>query len=177
MYLSCLYVSGSDPRNITSFVLGFLSTLGHIEVNVVLGPGYNDPQGIYKEYSKFDNISIHYNLPSLSKLIYESDICIISGGLTLFECVYIGTPSIVICQVEHQKFTARKYHEKGCLLNMGLIDEVTLTQFKDELSRLISDIRLRERLSYKSKKEISSNGVYNIVKLIESKLKEGIQNE
>jgi len=88
-----IVVSGLDPGNLSN--LG--QTAGNIEAETGL------------------EIILHQRPTDYYKLLSSSDIAIVSGGLTAFECAYAGIPAIGIPQYEHQLENFNRLEVRGCL--------------------------------------------------------------
>ena len=87
------------------------------EVNVVLSNNTTD--AIIREKKTF---KILRNPKNFYELLMTSDIALISGGVLLQEALYLGIPSIVLPQYEHQKKAATERKSKGEVLECLNLD-------------------------------------------------------
>ena len=114
---------GSDPNNISALMLPIIKSNPTHEFILVLGPGYIKKEELIEDVCGIKNINILHNVASLSKLIYEADLCVVSGGLTLYECMYLQKKSFVACQVTHQVDSAIRYQEETNIYGLGVVDK------------------------------------------------------
>lgn len=163
-YIKKVFVcfGGSDPQDITSKILPRICSFNDIKFDVVIGPGYKKTEEIVSKYRDSENINLIIGQNDLSKYIYDSDLCIVSGGLTLFECVFMNKNIFVACQVEHQFLTASIFEKKYNVKNLGIINN-NIKYFDSVISTL-------ERKNYyfsKNEYEIV-NGKYKIKEIIDN---------
>lgn len=162
-----LSFGGSDPKNISLRALRELSTIDNINITVVIGSAYNY-KNIIKDYAKnLKNCNIIYNAKDMGELMSMNDICIISGGITLYETSVVGTPSIVICQVSHQVETARKFALNGIAINLGIVDELKDGDIKNSLIKVLNNKDLLTKMSEKGKKFVDGKGLFRVVNIIQ----------
>lgn len=161
-----LTFGGSDPKNITKHTINELKRLRDIDITIVLGPAYRKLDELTKIINNMPNYTIIRNAKNMPELIYNSDLCFVSGGITLYEVAAIGTPSIVVCQVEHQVKTAERFEKDGVVINLGLIDELKEGQIISAFNELNNDIKKRQALSTTGKKYVDGKGLYRVKKII-----------
>lgn len=168
-----LSFGGSDPNNITLYALNNLIDLEDIEITVCIGPAFKKTlvDTINKMIDGHKNINV-IRVDDISSYIIESDLCIVSGGITLFEVAYLGVPSIVICQVDHQVETAKLFEANNACLNLGLHSELGEEHLKQEFFNIINDYQRREELSMASKLYVDGKGIERIEREIIKILKE-----
>lgn len=161
-----LTFGGSDPKDITLTSLKELSDIQGIEITVVIGPGFNKEDRIYELSKSITSCKVIKNATNMAQLIYESDLCIVSGGITLFEVASIGTPAIVVCQVDHQVVTANKFEIDGVCINLGLIDKMEHGKIYSTFKLIDSDVMLRKMISEKGKESVDGLGIKRVSEII-----------
>ncbi|MBW9222850.1 UDP-2,4-diacetamido-2,4,6-trideoxy-beta-L-altropyranose hydrolase [Methanothermococcus sp. SCGC AD-155-K20] len=104
-----LTFGGSDPSNLTCKVLKMLinANKNDLKITIVLGPHfiYYDKLNKVLEMCRHNGlcIKIYKDIENIAELMYNSDLVITSPGLSMFESLFIGVPTIAICQNDLQK--------------------------------------------------------------------------
>ncbi|MDX9703225.1 MAG: glycosyltransferase [Candidatus Auribacterota bacterium] len=159
---------GSDPRNLTPWVIEILSKkYTAYDVTVVTGQGYAEPRVISTLCQKNGFTHLH-NITTMAEELYTSDIAVISGGVTLYEAAACGVPAVVLPQVKHQYHIAQRFEQNGiCICPFNHLDQtedvVMLT-----IDKLIRDRELRQAMSNNGKSLVDGNGANRICDIIES---------
>jgi UDP-2,4-diacetamido-2,4,6-trideoxy-beta-L-altropyranose hydrolase len=138
-------VGGYDLRNLNPKIIEVLNSIDfdviedqyidkeNLHIYIVIGPSFDKVDQILAEVEKSSlNISLHFNVKKMSKLMVRSDIAISSGGSTLYELALTKTPALVLLQAENQVRVAEKldgksgmnlgYEEKFTNISKGIID-------------------------------------------------------
>tara|TARA_B100000212_G_scaffold220598_1_gene167066 strand:- start:6478 stop:8130 length:1653 start_codon:yes stop_codon:yes gene_type:complete len=113
------------------------------EVNVVLSE--NNKDFLTKKHKK---INFFYRPSNFYEILKSSDIAIISGGIMLQETTYLGIPSIVLPQYDHQRKIALQRKEEGSIIDVfHLQQKNVLVDFIEEClnSDHVNDISLKSR--------------------------------
>ncbi|MGE6630430.1 PseG/SpsG family protein [Bacillus sp. NPDC077027] len=153
-------LGGSDPSGLLEKVTSALKSADHLDVIAVAGSASR----FNEDLSDAQHIQLLRHTTHLPLLLFEADLALIAGGVTLYEAICIGVPSIVLSQVEHQTETAAMFAKKGACLHLGLganVDEKDILQAVEKLSN-----------SYFLRKSIHLNGRT----LIDGKGLERVQN-
>jgi UDP-2,4-diacetamido-2,4,6-trideoxy-beta-L-altropyranose hydrolase len=161
-----LTFGGSDPKNITVYAINELSQLDDIFFSIVVGPAYKNIDNLRRIVKDIPNCSLLINTKNMPELIYNSDLCLTSGGITLYETAALGTPSIVICQVEHQEETAKRFEKDGVALDLGLVDDLKGGEIIEAFNKLNNNINLRQNLSCNGKRYVDGKGLCRIKTII-----------
>ena len=90
-----IFLGGSDSKNITSKILKIISNIKFEKLNfkVIIGQNNKKYQYIIKNFSKYKNIDLLFNIDSLTNLIKNSDFIVSSLGTVLWEIIYFKTVS------------------------------------------------------------------------------------
>lgn len=116
-------MGGSDPSNLTLKVVKSLkSSKINYNYNIVLGPLMDDTnrQKIKKEVHGISNFMVYDAPKDLLKIIAKQDLVICSAGRTLYECAYLGRPTIITPSIDHEDITAQIYSNLTGNYNVGL---------------------------------------------------------
>ncbi|MBO5239351.1 MAG: hypothetical protein J6B50_11355 [Lachnospiraceae bacterium] len=160
---------GSDPKEYTLKLEFLFSKYPSVQFFVVIGPNYQNKEKIKSFGQMYKNVQVLENCNDLSEYLYSADIALISGGITLFEAAYIGTPCIVLCQVEHQNITAKKFFDEGACEFINCAE----TELEEAVVKLFNKIKKQEvrlQMSNLQKKYVSVNGIENVLNVIKQLL-------
>ena len=94
-----LTFGGADPQNLTMKALLALDDVDDLDMTVVLGPAY----GYRQELEAFvaglaSKPTVLRNVEHMADILFEADLVLCSGGMTVFEIAALGRPGIVLCQ-------------------------------------------------------------------------------
>ena len=146
---------GFDENKIIDFILEPLSEyLDKIKTKIILSPATSKSKKIKNFERMFKKeLTIIPKTNSMFKEISESEYGLCSGGITTYEFASKGIFFGIICQVEHQKLTAKKWQNKKMATNLGLIDEINYKKIK----KFLDDI-LRKKHPNKIMKIVDGKG-------------------
>jgi spore coat polysaccharide biosynthesis predicted glycosyltransferase SpsG len=146
-----------------------LVTFGGIEkmdqdfrTTIVIGPAFtriNEFEKVLKSAKK--EYLIKSNVSNMVDLMYNADIAITSGGVTVYELAAVGTPGIVLCQNEHEDTNV--FERYGTVIKLGLGEVVSENEIVNALQQLIKNVNLRQTMSKKGKKLVDGKGTKRIV--------------
>ena len=174
-FASKVFVSfgGFDSRQLSSYFLNLIPKikgLNHYDIIV----SRLDPDNLNNLVQLAGNIEaetclrilLHQRPIDYYKLLSTSDIAIVSGGLTAFECAYAGIPAIGIPQYEHQLENFKRLERRGCL-KKGTRDMELDTEL---LCSLVNDLSInyteRIAMSHSGMGLIDGEGLKRTVNLI-----------
>lgn len=173
---------GHDERNLLGFYLDILrknELFDNKKFKIDLLVGNKDDVNLryWKKQIKFlnkhkkINISLFVRTENYFKILLKADIAILSGGLTIFNAIYGGVPSIAIPQYQHQLKTLKKLKSYKAI-KMGS-ENIILNEkkFLYETNLLINSYNERLKLSNNAKNLIDGKGSKRVVKIIKSLLK------
>jgi spore coat polysaccharide biosynthesis predicted glycosyltransferase SpsG len=141
-----LTFGGSDPSNITEYILNLLINNDinkKIHILVILGIGYVYKTKIINLIENHTNISISIDEQNMIGQFQTSDIAITSCGCAMFEACYFLVP--VIC-ISHNK--REVLHTQLCpnntIINLGLFKNLNNNLLINKLNLLIDSKEKRE---------------------------------
>ncbi|MCE7055303.1 hypothetical protein LZF95_11505 [Algoriphagus sp. AGSA1] len=158
-------MGGTDPLNITYLCLKAVVNLDYF-IEVVLSPinsYYEEIKELIKDKS---NIHLHNKVSSMAKLMLNSDVVLLNGGLTRYETCMAQTPFIAIAIHETQfKITEELTHaEVG--MNLGIVHELSEMQIQQAVIELMENYHYRLQMSRRMRKLFDGKGVERIFELI-----------
>ena len=151
----------TDSANITLKILKILSSkkFSNFKLNIVVGVNNSNLKKIIKLSKKRKKTKIYFNLKSMGEVIKKSDLAISSGGTFLWECIYLGIPSLVV-NYSKKNFKNSDYLRKiNCLKVIGS-KNISEIQLKKNLNRSMSNLNFLN--SWQISKIIDGYGVQRI---------------
>tara|TARA_B100000787_G_scaffold165478_1_gene149421 strand:+ start:4713 stop:5825 length:1113 start_codon:yes stop_codon:yes gene_type:complete len=132
-----VYFGGTDADNLTGAVLSALSKidLSEIWVDIVIGENYCNIEFLEKLSATRGRTRIHKLRPHLADLMAEADLAIGAVGITNWERLCVGLPSIVISVADNQNQISKKLHHLGAVNWIGSADNVN----SDTIYRAVKD--------------------------------------
>ena len=82
------------------------------------------------------NVQLHCGLPTLAPLMARADLAIGAAGVTTWERLCLGLPSLVITVAEHQRPIAEKLQQEGLIRWLGdqdVVAESTVAQVLEDV--------------------------------------------
>lgn len=162
---------GTDPNNLTKYVLEKLSSFKDLNIKVILGIGYSEEESLKYFKKNYSNITFLKDIKRMSSHMLESDIFITSNGRTTYEAASVGVPTISICQ--NQREIKHMFGElTGTILNLGLFSDLEQGKFIEKFNYLYNNYDARLNLSNKMKSLNLKKGADRVIKLILEKYEE-----
>lgn len=97
----------------------------------------------------------------------SSDLAILSGGLSLYQALSSGIPSIVISQYDHQLRNAKSLEKLNAVVNLGLANQVRPDKIRKVTSSLCTDLQKRSSLSATGQALVDRGGARRMADLIQ----------
>ena len=162
----CITCGGSDPQNITYKILRAISEMDSLKINikVIIGPNF------YEEHiekitrliqDKLNTAEIISSPESIKNYIEWSDITIATSGLTKYEILSMGTPSIIIPFDKKQFLLNKESSETGAFITIKS-DKISSNLGK-ELYSMIEDREIRKNMSKKASILLDGKGINRII--------------
>lgn len=151
-------MGGYDINNLAELVLEVLDEMG---LDAIVTKSINHGN-LGEKFSRAEVFSEenYYNA------MRECIIGVTNGGLTMFQSLFYGMPTIVVPQYEHQKINIDAV--KHCCLSA----ETNKSDIKDKVNRVMGSEYLRTKLSIFSTQHVDGKGASRVAALIE-----GVCNE
>ena len=163
-----LSFGGYDYSGLTKRVLDIVRDVPNIRRVVVVTA---DAEFLERHHSSAEgdrgcDIEVLCDVSNFTEIMSQADVAIISGGLTLFEAMRCGVPSLVVAQYEHQLQTARRYESLGATTCIGLPIDGFEDRLREALARLIAEPELREHISISGGRLVDGKGLQRVADLI-----------
>jgi spore coat polysaccharide biosynthesis predicted glycosyltransferase SpsG len=136
-----VFFGGSDPYGATELALTAMamSKLRDSHVDVVLGANHAARHRIEALAGALPLAEIHGTLPSLSALMKQADLAIGAAGVTTWERMCLGVPSVVVSVADNQLRNAEALAESHHIIYAGPVSAVsprTLARLLDRLQEM-----------------------------------------
>ncbi|AVM25811.1 PseG/SpsG family protein [Bacillus pumilus] len=154
-------LGGSDPGGLLLKVVSSLLEARHLHILAVAGKASRVEEQIEAAHIQFirhtDQLPAH---------LAEADLAIVAGGMTLYEAVCIGVPSIVLSQVDHQAVTAARFAQNGACHHLGLGDLVDEKDIWRAARRLSGSYFLRRSIHLNGRSLIDGKGTERVKNIL-----------
>jgi UDP-2,4-diacetamido-2,4,6-trideoxy-beta-L-altropyranose hydrolase len=163
-----VYFGGSDQNNLTGRCLEALDTpeLSGIAIDVVRGTTNPHAEYLHSFTANRENIRLHENLPDLSVLINRADLGIGAAGVTTWERMCLGLPSIVVTIAENQEPAATALADDVYISYLGKHSEVTVGHIRTAVTEKLLDKGEVISQAAKSRALVDGNGVLRVAEFI-----------
>lgn len=158
---------GTDPSRLTLRALEALASLdGSFATDVVLGPGYDDPDGVRRIAAALPGeVEIVQKTKVMSQYMERADLMLTSGGRTVYEAASIGVPTVVLCQNDRELEHLFASPSNG-FLNLGLGADVSAERLADEIGALVADPARRKDMQRRMWRWEAHAGIERVLALI-----------
>jgi len=172
-----LCFGGYDHNGLTVKALKSIVGMGKcLNVTALIGSAFHNENELLDlaasgKIGRFDIIKETSNIGFFLK---RADIGIVSGGLTLFEAMHCGLPTMALCQYEHQVATSARYQKEGAVVNLGLGTRIDRSRIGGELESLIDDYPRRAALSKRAAELVDGKGLQRVAEIINAITKDNM---
>ena len=157
---------GTDPNNFTERVINAITKTSYEgRINVILGLGYSDKEGLISRIQSNPAIQVYTNVPNISEFMFKADIIFTSAGRTMYEICSLGVPSICLCQNERELTHVFGSNANG-FINMGLGINVDDLEIMNQFIDLVNDYDKRIDMNKKMLAIDLKNGFENVWAII-----------
>jgi spore coat polysaccharide biosynthesis predicted glycosyltransferase SpsG len=131
-----IFLGGTDPYNIMNTVVNDLKHNNcNLKFNILMETNLSYP----------DNFNFKGQVKNFYNELMNNDIAIINGGISRYECMYIGIPTIAISIHKKQFNITKQVSDMGAMINLGIYNELQNNSVSETLTRLVSN--KEERIS------------------------------
>jgi spore coat polysaccharide biosynthesis predicted glycosyltransferase SpsG len=101
-----------------------------------------------------------------ARMLFDADIALVAGGVTLYEAACLGTPALVVSHHELQQITVARFDALGIAQNLGLAGSVTASQLEEAVLSLAGDANRRAEMGRRGRELVDGCGAERIDRLI-----------
>lgn len=144
-----VFFGGSDPLDLTGTALKALSVsaLNELKVDVVVGTNYLHHDSLKQIAQLRGNTTVHQPRSHLADLMAGADIAVGAGGVTNWERMCLGLPSLVVVVAENQAPISEILNRSGVIRLLGKAEDITESIVSDALLDEIESRRFISRIT------------------------------
>jgi len=162
-------MGGVDQFNLTKTILLALMDCveNYTKITVVAGP-FNPHISILKKICKQleKNVNLLVDPPNFAELIGNAYLGIFANGITTYEAIYLGVPSINIALTDFHDLRGKELQNKGLIKYIGKYDKILDKDLCQEINHLMSNYELLEKMHNECSKTIPANSSLNVLEII-----------
>ncbi|MBN1492683.1 MAG: UDP-2,4-diacetamido-2,4,6-trideoxy-beta-L-altropyranose hydrolase [Candidatus Omnitrophica bacterium] len=161
-------IGGGDPHNYTQKILECLEGVDYtFNTAVILGPTFKDIHHIKQKWKNHERVYFLEDLETLVKPLLWADCAIVNGGLTMFESLCLGTPTLVVSQNTDEVKNVKRLERKNAVLDVGLGKKVSVNKLNKRLRKVCDNLEFRKKLSDAGKEIVDGKGIFRVLGIIE----------
>lgn len=162
-----VYFGGADQTNLTGLTLDAFLKINRsdIRMDIVISSSSPFEGEIKAKASKYNNIFVFQNLPSLALLISCADLAVGAGGASNWERCCLGLPSLIITLADNQIPIASELHKKGLVDLLGHFDQVDIDLVESKLRSYIKT-GLEKSWADRCKEYVDGKGLDRVASII-----------
>lgn len=144
-----VFFGGSDPADLTGKTLQALMAPGlvHLKVDVVVGGNYVHHESLTLLAKERGQTTVHGPQLHLADLMRAADLAVGAGGVTNWERMTLGLPSLVITLAENQVPISVQLNQRGIIRLLGKSEDISVEQIRDALLDEIGTQKYLERIA------------------------------
>lgn len=162
-------MGGADAAGLTVKVAQALGTLPGLEVvEFATGPAFPHRAQLDQALAKAPwRAVIHKGLPRLLERYLEADLCIVAGGLTMYEVCCVGAPALAVCQpIDHQLELAQRLTQAGALSTVGYGHEAPIERIAEAVQSLALQRELRRQMTQAGPSLVDGRGTERVADIL-----------
>lgn len=160
---------GSDTYGILPLIIKSLATLPkRIKFDLLVGQGFKNTREFNLSLKNTKgNFSVYRNVESVSTLMKKAGLAVSAAGITAFELISLGIPTVIVTAEPIEKKIAEYLGRENMVVNLGFVKKAGFQKKFDEklegeVRLLISDYKARERLFDNCFKKFKNGGVNRV---------------
>jgi UDP-2,4-diacetamido-2,4,6-trideoxy-beta-L-altropyranose hydrolase len=135
-----VFFGGTDPGDMTGRTLDALShgEFAGLELDLVVGANYRQRDALEARAKARPRTRLHGATSRVAELMRESDLAIGAGGITTWERMCLGLPTILVSIAENQAAACRDLATAGLARYLGSEAEASVEVLRDALRASIA---------------------------------------
>jgi spore coat polysaccharide biosynthesis predicted glycosyltransferase SpsG len=160
-------MGSTDKRNLTKkIIVAFKKTKFNFHAKIVIGRFFKESEQLVKSLEKDKRFTIIKNKDSLIPFMQTSKIGIFTMGVTTYEALYCGLPSLIISHSKENDQAARKMSSLNCIRYLGYYKSVDFDRMPHISSELMNNPKLRTKYVKNGQKLVDGKGSDRVAKKI-----------
>jgi UDP-2,4-diacetamido-2,4,6-trideoxy-beta-L-altropyranose hydrolase len=155
-----IMMGGSDPDNVTAFVLEALRQVKIDGLEVVAVLGGSNPHAEFLQQFANQPLPIQFlkDAANMPELMAWADIAVSAAGSTCAEMCLLGLPAMLIDVAENQTPVAQELGRRRAAIHLGSSKQVTSEEIAEKLQSLLLGGEHRASLSQRSRELVDGEG-------------------
>jgi UDP-2,4-diacetamido-2,4,6-trideoxy-beta-L-altropyranose hydrolase len=160
---------GSDPENHTLKVIQALQRVDvpGLEATVVIGA--DNPHADELEAAARQSripIQLVHDAQNMPELMAWADVAVSSAGSTVWELLFLGTPTLALILADNQCYIAEQVVELGVGQRLGWARNISDKSLAKAITLLLKDFNLRAKISKDTRQIIDGLGSQRVISII-----------
>lgn len=144
-----IFMGGSDPSGETVKILAALNSLSFARVDVVVGLANRRREQI-RSICRQRGYAFYCQIDFLAQLLAAADFACGAGGISLWERLYLGLPSLTTVVAANQRAVTELIRKKGLTLYCGTNPTVTAETYRIQLEHAAREPEMLAGMSRKA---------------------------
>jgi UDP-2,4-diacetamido-2,4,6-trideoxy-beta-L-altropyranose hydrolase len=169
-----IFFGGSDPLNLTGMAIEALRDpeFRDLEIDVVVGVNNPHRQALEESAHARPRTRLHGPQPHLAELMAKADLSIGAGGVTTWERMCLGLPSIVVSIAENQVPACQSMAEAGLIVYAGHHRVVGVSDLIATIRRAVGETDVLAEMSSRGQRTVDGWGAQRIVESMQPTAKD-----
>jgi UDP-2,4-diacetamido-2,4,6-trideoxy-beta-L-altropyranose hydrolase len=157
---------GSDPLNITSFVIRAFESAQERDYELRIVIGGSNPRAFEIERAAQNcgqTCDVLRDVKDMAKHMAWADLAIMGGGTTCWEAAFMQLPAIAISCASHEDLLLDALSSHGVLQKLGKIEECIASDFVSALSNISRSKETRASMGARGRELIDGKGAFRVI--------------
>ncbi len=162
-------LGGSDPNGVTGRILGALRGLPRdLALDVIVGPGFHLAKTLLRGAGLDPRIRLHDQPRDMPRILARADLAVTGGGSTVYECAYLGLPSLVIRMADNQAAICRTMATAGIVHFLGAWDRVEDEVIAAEVEKVLENEQRLKEMARRGMALVDGRGAFRVAEALAS---------
>lgn len=153
---------GTDPTSETEKVLSIVGEFKEIEFDFVVGANNPRVESLTAQIEKLPNAHLHVQSNEIGKLLAQSDLAFGAGGISTWERLCSGVPSLVTTVADNQVPSIEVLDKQNVVHWLGNSSEVNERLLRDRFESLANDFETREQMISAGRVVVDGKGAQRV---------------
>lgn len=163
-----VFFGGSDPTDLTGRTMNALHhrDLAGVTTDVVIGASNPHAHSIRQMANDMPFVTVHDAAPSLAPLLARNTLGVGAGGVSMWERMCAGIPSIVVSLAENQVPSTQGIASQGVIDYLGPDASVSSADLASALTALLRDPNRRKQMSDQGRAFVDGRGASRVAETL-----------
>jgi spore coat polysaccharide biosynthesis predicted glycosyltransferase SpsG len=159
-------MGGADPERLTVLSAIALSEMKDLKIAAIVGPAFHED--VQKQLEGIYGLKIHLRPSKVIGLLADADLAVVNAATAMLESMALAVPTIAIPRNPYESEQADACVSAGAIV--AVEGKPREEDIRSLALRIITEPRLRERLSTRGRKMIDGKGIIRAGEIIASHL-------